>query len=104
MHDVTLTSYYEHALENCEMAIWSVKYRQKFIFKNQEKHVIFIGFLLNMLENDDLKLQAKFGVHITSNIFKIINFKVTGSHQPPDLPTLKAYPNSAEGGKFEFFH
>ena len=30
--------------------------------------------LLNMLENDDSNLQTKFGVHINSNIFKIIKF------------------------------
>ena len=33
-----------------------------------------MGILLNMLENDDSKLQTKFSVHITSNIFKIIQF------------------------------
>ena len=31
-------------------------------------------FLLNMLENDDFSLQTKFGVHITSRIFKITKF------------------------------
>ena len=31
-------------------------------------------FLLNMLENDDSNLQTKFGMHITSNIFKIMHF------------------------------
>ena len=30
--------------------------------------------LLNMLENDDFNLQTKFGVYITSNIFKITEF------------------------------
>ena len=40
-------------------------------------------FLLNMLENDDSNLQTKVGVHITSNIFKKSNFKITGLHQLP---------------------
>ena len=26
-----------------------------------------------------------------------------GLHQPPDLPTLKAYPTSGVGGRFDFF-
>ena len=63
-------------------------------------------FLLNMfmmLDNDDSNLQTKFGVHITSNIFKKSNLKITGSHQPPDLPTLKTYPTSGEGDRFEIF-
>ena len=34
--------------------------------------------LQNMLENSDSNLQTKFGVHITSNIFKIIHFKNHG--------------------------
>ena len=32
-------------------------------------------FLQNMLENGDSNLQTKFGVHITLNIFKIMQFK-----------------------------
>ena len=32
----------------------------------------FFAILLNMLENDDSNLQTKFGVHITSDIFKKI--------------------------------
>ena len=31
-------------------------------------------FLQHMLENGHSNLQTKFGVHITSNIFKIIQF------------------------------
>ena len=31
-------------------------------------------FSLKMLENCDFKLQTKFGVHVTSNIFKIMQF------------------------------
>ena len=34
----------------------------------------FFFFLLNMLENVDSNLQTNFRVHITSNIFKIIQF------------------------------
>ena len=36
--------------------------------------IFLYDFLKNMLENDDFNLQTKFGVHITSNIFKIIQF------------------------------
>ena len=59
-----------------------------------------------MLENGDSNLQTKFGVrvHITSNIFKIIQFKSQGiAPTPPDLPTLKAYPTPGVGGRFDFF-
>ena len=50
-------------------------------------------------------LQTKFGVGITSNIFKIIQFKNHGIAyiNPPDLPTLKAYPIPGVGGRFEIF-
>ena len=61
-------------------------------------------FLQNMLENGDSNLQTKFGVrvHITSNIFKIIQFKNHGiAHPPPHLPTLKAYPTPGVGGRFK---
>ena len=57
-------------------------------------------FLQNMLENGHSNLQTNLWVHITSNIFKISNSKITGSHQPPDLPTLKAYPTPGVGGRF----
>ena len=61
-------------------------------------------FLQNMLENDNSNLQTNLWVHITSNIFKISNSKIMGSHQPPpDLPTLKAYPTPGVGGRFEIF-
>ena len=62
-----------------------------------------MGFLQNMLENGDSNLQTKFGVHNTSNIFKIIEFKNHGINQPPDLPTLKAYPTPGVSGRFEIF-
>ena len=39
-----------------------------------------------MLENDDFNLQTKFGVHITSNIFKIIQFKNQGITPTPMTP------------------
>ena len=35
--------------------------------------------------------------------FKDIQFKNHGSHQPPDLPTLKAYPTPGVGGRFGIF-
>ena len=44
-----------------------------------------------MLKNDNSNLQTKFGVHITSNIFQN-NPILKSPNQPPDLPTLKAYP------------
>ena len=56
-----------------------------------------------MLENDHSNLQTKFGVHITSNIFKIIQFKNHGIEPPPHLPTLKAYPTPGVGGRFGIF-
>ena len=56
-----------------------------------------------MLENGHSSLQTNLWVHITSNIFKISNSKITGSHQPPDLPTLKAYPTPGVGGRFGIF-
>ena len=56
-----------------------------------------------MLENGHSNLQTNLWVHITSNIFKISNSKITGSHQPPDLPTLKAYPPPGVGGRFGIF-
>ena len=56
-----------------------------------------------MLENGHSNMQTKFGVHITSNIFKIIQIKTHGivPTPPPDLPTLKAYPTHSVGGRFE---
>ena len=63
-----------------------------------------LDFLQNMLENGNSNLQTKFGVHITSNIFKNIQFKNHGiAPTPPHLPTLKAYPTPGEGGRFEIF-
>ena len=64
-----------------------------------------MGFFANMLQNGHSYLQTNLLVHITSNIFKISNSKITGSHQPPppDLQTLKAYPTPGVGGRFEFF-
>ena len=63
-------------------------------------------FLQNMLENGHSNMQTKFGVHITSNIFKIIQSKNHGiapTPPPPHLPTLKAYPTPGVGGRFDFF-
>ena len=61
-------------------------------------------FLQNMLENGHSNLQTNLWAHITSNIFKISNSKITGWHQPPpDLPTLKAYPTPGVGGRFGIF-
>ena len=70
--------------------------------KNHKNMWFSWDILQSMLENDDSKLQSKFGVHITSNIFKIIQFKNYGI-APTPLPTLKAYPTLGEGGRFKFF-
>ena len=48
--------------------------------------------LLNMLENDDSKLQTKFGVHITPNIFKIIQFQYHGIAPTPWPPNFESLP------------
>ena len=74
-----------------------------FYVKNRKNMRFSWDFLQNMLENDNSNLQTNLWVHITSNIFKISNSKIMGSHQPPDLPTLKAYPTPDVGGRFEFF-
>ena len=62
-------------------------------------------FLLNMLENDDSKLQTKFGVHIASNTFK--NNPILKSQDcttpPPHLTTLNAYPTPRESGGSNVF-
>ena len=50
------------------------------------------GFLQNMLENDHSNLQTKFGVHITSNIFKIIQFKNHGIAPTPRPPNFESLP------------
>ena len=62
-----------------------------------------LEFFRNMLENGHSNLQTKFGVHITSNIFKIIQFKNHAIAPAPHLPTLKACPTSGVGGRFDFF-
>ena len=87
------------------MAILCVKYRQKlnFYVKNRKNMRFSWDLLQNMLENGHSNLQTKFGVHITSNIFKIIQFKNHRIAQPPNLPTLKAYPTPGVGGRFEIF-
>ena len=51
-------------------------------------------FVQNMLENDDSNLQTKLRVHITSNIFKIIQFKnrwIAPTPRPPNFESLP-YP------------
>ena len=45
-------------------------------------------FLQNMSENDHSNLQTKFGEHITSNIFKIIQFKYHGIAPTPPTSQL----------------
>ena len=75
-----------------------------FYVKNRKNMRFSWDFLQNMLENGHSNLQTNLRVHITSNIFKISNSKITGSHQPPPhLPTLKAYPTPGVGGRFEIF-
>ena len=62
-------------------------------------------FLQNMLENGHWNLQTKFGVHIISIAFKIIQFKTHGiaPTPPPHLPTLKTYPTPGLGGRFGIY-
>ena len=62
-----------------------------------------MGFLQNMLENDNSNLQTNLWVHITSNIFKISNSKIMGSHQPPWPPNFESLPYPGVGGRFEIF-
>ena len=76
------------------MAILCEKYRQKLTLKNR-KHMQFLwDFLQNVLENGDSNLQTKFGVrvHITSNIFKIIQFKNHGIASTPWPPNFESLP------------
>ena len=51
-------------------------------------------FLQNMSENGDSNLQTKFGVrvHITSNIFKTIQFKSHGIAPTPRPPNFESLP------------
>ena len=58
--------------------------------------------LLNMLENGDSNLQAKFRAHITLDIFKIIQVKITGLHQPPP-PNFESCPTPGGGVGSSFF-
>ena len=74
-----------------------------FYVKNRKNMRFSWDFLQNMLENGHSNLQTNLWVHITSNIFKISNSKITGLHQPPDLPTLKAYTTPGVGGRFGIF-
>ena len=61
-----------------------------------------MGVFAKYVRNGHFNLQTKFGVHITSNLFKIIQFKNHGI-APPHLQTLKAYPTPGVGGRFEIF-
>ena len=55
-----------------------------------------------MLENEHSNLETKFGVHF--NFFHNNSIlKSRDRTNPPDLPTLKAYPTPREGGRFEVF-
>ena len=77
-----------------------------FYVKNRKNMQFSWDFLQNMLENGDSNLQTKFGVHITSNIFKIYQFKNPGiaSHPTPNLPTLKlTLPTGKVVGSIFFF-
>ena len=60
-------------------------------------------FLQNMLENGHSNLQTNLWVHITSNIFKISNSKITGWHQPPRPPNFESLPYPGVGGRFGIF-
>ena len=60
-------------------------------------------FLQNMLENGHSKLQTKFGVHITSNIFKIIQFKNHGIVPTPKPPNFESLPYPRCRCRFKIF-
>ena len=89
------------------MTILCVKYRQKLFFTSKiVKNMRFSWdfFCKICYKNAHSNLQTKFRVHITSNIFKKIQFKNHGiAPTPPDLPTLKAYPTPGVCGRFKIW-
>ena len=76
MYDVTTAQ--PQKFRNWHFACKMYKGKNWFLRKNSWKHASFIGFLLNMLENDNSNLQAKFGLHITSNISKVTKLQNHG--------------------------
>ena len=60
-------------------------------------------FVLDMLETDDSNLQTKFGVHITSNIFKIIQFSDHGITPTPTSQFWKLTLPPGEEVSSDFF-
>ena len=81
------------------------KAKTDFYVKNRKNMQFSWDFLKNMLEDGHFNLQTNLWVHITSNIFKISNSKITGrtNPPPPQLPTLKAYRTPGVGGRFGIF-
>ena len=63
-----------------------------FYVKNRKNMRFSWDFLQNMLENGHSNIQTKFGVHITSNIFKIIQFKNHGIAPTPRPPNFESLP------------
>ena len=55
----------------------------EFYVKNRKNMRFSWDFWQNMLENGHSNMQTKFEVHITSNIFKIIQFKNHGIAPTP---------------------
>ena len=93
MCDVTMTSLSDHALENWDLVIFCVKYRQKLIFCVKSHGNMWLSFFwLNMLENDKSKLQTNFWLHISSNIFSTIKFLNN---------RIAVYPTPGVGGMFK---
>ena len=74
-----------------------------FYVKNRKNMRFSWDFLQNMLENGHSNLQTNLWVHITSNIFKISNSKIKGSHQPPWPPNFESLPYPQCRCRFEIF-
>ena len=63
-----------------------------FYVKNRKNMRFSWEFLQNMLENGHSNWQIKFGVHITSNIFKILQFKNHGIASTPWPQNFESLP------------
>ena len=83
--------------------VWKIWAKIDFYVKNRKNMRFSWDFLQNMLENGHSNLKTNLWVHITSNIFKIIQFKTDRTNPPPPLLTLKAYPTLGVGGRFGIF-
>ena len=69
-----------------------IKAKIDFHLQNRKNMLFSLDFLLYMLESDHSNLQTNFWVHITSNIFRIIQFWNHGIAQPPWPPNFESLP------------